>query len=353
MTARFPHPSSLQEICQRVDGRIIRGAADRVVSGLASLASAATTELSFLAFASNKAAALNTRAGAVVSSQALAECVSAEAALIEVADPYFAYSILARWIESEQRQRLDPSPGMASSATVDVSAELGEGIAIGPNVVIGANAIIGAGCRIGAGTVIGAGSRIGAHSRLAANVSIAHDCELGERSIVHSGSVIGSDGFGFAPNGVAWAKIPQLGQVLIGNDVEIGANCAIDRGALDPTVIGDGCKLDNLIQIAHNVRIGENTAIAGCVGIAGSALIGARCRIGGGAGILGHLEICDDVTISAMSLVTRSIRKAGFYTGVYPLQDNAQWEKTAATLKQLPSLRERLRSLEKSNGRSS
>ena len=260
---------------------------------------------------------------------------------------------MARWIDAEQRQRLDPSPGVASSATVDVSAELGANIAIGPNVVISASASIGEGCRIGAGTVIGPGSRIGAFSRIAANVSIAHDCELGERTIVHSGTVIGSDGFGFAPDGQRWAKIPQLGRVMIGNDVEIGANCAIDRGALDHTVIGDGCKLDNQIQIAHNVRIGANTAIAGCVGIAGSAVIGARCRIGGSAGILGHLEICDDVTISAMSLVTRSIRKPGFYTGVYPLQDNADWEKTAATLKQLPGLRERLRHLEKSNERDS
>jgi UDP-3-O-[3-hydroxymyristoyl] glucosamine N-acyltransferase len=353
MTARFPHPSSLLEICQRIDGRIVRGSPHLVIGALASLESAGASDLSFLAFANNRAVALSSRAAAVLSSAALASGVNADAALIEVADPYFAYSMLARWIEAEQRQRLDPSPGMASSATVDVSAVLGERIAIGPNVVIGASAVIGDDCRIGAGTVIGAGSRIGAHSRLAANVSIAHDCEIGQRAIVHSGTVIGSDGFGFAPSGVTWAKIPQLGQVLIGHDVEIGANCAIDRGALDPTVIGDGCKLDNLIQIAHNVRVGEHTAIAGCVGIAGSAIIGARCRIGGGAGILGHLEICDDVTISAMSLVTRSIRKPGFYTGVYPLQDNAQWEKTAATLKQLPGLRERLRFLEKSHGRES
>ena len=353
MSARFPRPSSLQEICQRVGGKIARGSPDLMLSALSSLSAAGANELSFLAFANNKAAAASSLAAAVLTSATLADSVNPDAALIEVSDPYLAYSTLALWIESEQRHRLDPSPGMASSATVDVSAQLGANIAIGPNVVIAAAVSIGDGCRIGAGTVIGPGSRIGAHSRLAANVSIAHDCELGERSIIHSGTVIGSDGFGFAPNGQQWAKIPQLGQVLIGNDVEIGANCAIDRGALDPTVIADGCKLDNLIQIAHNVRIGAHTAIAGCVGIAGSAVIGARCRIGGGAGILGHLEICDDVTISAMSLVTRSIRKPGFYTGVYPLQANALWEKTAATLKQLPGLRERLRHLEKSIGRDS
>lgn len=353
MTARLPHPSSLLDICQRIGGEITRGSPALIVNSLASLSAASRNDLSFIAFANNKNAALVSKAGAVLCSAALASSVNPEAAIVEVADPYLAYSMLARWIDLEHRSRLDPSPGMASSATVDVSAQLGAHIAIGPNVVIAASVSIGDGCRIGAGTVIGPGSRIGANSRIAANVSIAHDCELGERTIVHSGTVIGSDGFGFAPDGGRWVKIPQLGQVLIGNDVEIGANCAIDRGALDPTVIADGCKLDNLIQIAHNVRIGADSAIAGCVGIAGSAVIGARCRIGGGAGILGHLEICDDVTISAMSLVTRSIRKPGFYTGVYPLQENADWEKTAATLKQLPGLRERLRYLEKSNERDS
>jgi UDP-3-O-[3-hydroxymyristoyl] glucosamine N-acyltransferase len=176
---------------------------------------------------------------------------------------------------------------------------------------------------------------------------VLEDCSIGARGIVHSGTVIGSDGFGFAREDGRWSKIPQLGAVVIGDDVEIGANCTIDRGALDDTVIGDGCKLDNLIQIAHNVRIGEHTALAGCVGVAGSAVIGARCMIGGSAGILGHLEICDDVVISAMSLVTRSIDRPGFYSGVFPLMPNADWERSAATLRQLPALRARLRALER------
>lgn len=350
MTARFPGGSTLTDLCRRINARLVRGDPNRAVTALASLAAASADDLSFLAFANNRAAAQQTRAAAVVTSAEFASAVPATAALLEVDDPYLAYSVLAAWIDSELRARLDPAQGVHASAQIDPSARIGERVGIGALVVVGANAHIGDDCRLGAGTVIGPGSRIGAGSRLAAHVTVTHDCRIGARAIIHSGTVIGSDGFGFAPKGGGWTKIPQLGQVLIGDDVEIGANCSIDRGALDPTVIGDGCKLDNLIQIAHNVRIGKDTAIAGCVGIAGSAVIGARCRIGGSAGILGHLEICDDVTISAMSLVTRSIRQAGFYTGVYPLQDNAQWEKTAATLKQLPTLRERLRHLEKANG---
>ena len=188
--------------------------------------------------------------------------------------------------------------------------------------------------------------RVGADSELKSRVTVNEDCVIGQRCLLHSGVVIGADGFGFAPNVGAWEKIEQLGAVVIGDDVEIGANTCIDRGALDNTVIGDGVKLDNLIQIGHNVQIGPHTAMAGCAGVAGSAHIGAHCTVGGGAVVLGHLTLADGVNISAASVVTRSINKPGHYTGMFPIDDNAAWEKNAASLKQLASLRERIRALE-------
>jgi UDP-3-O-[3-hydroxymyristoyl] glucosamine N-acyltransferase len=181
---------------------------------------------------------------------------------------------------------------------------------------------------------------------LKSRVTVGENCVIGERCLVHSGVVIGADGFGFAPNGGAWEKIEQLGAVRIGNDVEIGANTCIDRGALQDTVIEDGVKLDNLIQIGHNVHVGKHTAMAGCVGVAGSATIGAHCTLGGGAIVLGHLALADEVNISAATVVTRSLRKPGHYTGMFPIDDNAAWEKNAASLKQLHSLRDRIRALE-------
>jgi UDP-3-O-[3-hydroxymyristoyl] glucosamine N-acyltransferase len=189
---------------------------------------------------------------------------------------------------------------------------------------------------------------IGARSVLKSRVTLGSDCSIGEDCLIHSGVVIGADGFGFAPNKATgeWVKIEQLGAVRIGNFVEIGANSCIDRGALEDTVLEDGVKLDNLIQIGHNVHIGKHTALAGCVGVAGSAKIGAYCTIGGGAVVLGHLNLADHVHISAASVVTRSVHKAGNYTGIFPLDDNASWEKNAVTLKQLHSLRDRIKKLE-------
>ena len=201
--------------------------------------------------------------------------------------------------------------------------------------------------RIGALCVIERGARIGAETVLKSRVTVSEDCRIGARCLLHPGVVIGADGFGLAPHEGAWVKIEQLGAVHIGNDVEIGANTCIDRGALEDTVIEDGVKLDNLIQIGHNVRVGKHTAMAGCVGVAGSAIIGAHCTIGGGAIVLGHLTLADGVHISAATVVTRSILKSGQYTGVFPIDDNAAWEKNAATLKQLHSLRDRLKALEK------
>ena len=195
---------------------------------------------------------------------------------------------------------------------------------------------------------MGAGACIGAQTHLAARVTVGDGCKIGRRCVIHSGVVIGADGFGFAPRpDKSWEKIEQLAAVRIGDDVEIGANTCIDRGALDDTVIDDGVKLDNLIQIGHNVRIGKHTAMAGNSGVAGSATIGAYCTVGGGASILGHLTIADHVNISASTTVTRSITEPGLYTGFFPIDKNAAWEKNAVTLRQLHTLRERIRSLEK------
>jgi UDP-3-O-[3-hydroxymyristoyl] glucosamine N-acyltransferase len=219
---------------------------------------------------------------------------------------------------------------------------------IHPSAVIDADAVVDPNACIGPLCVVERGARIGAGTVLKARVVVGEACVIGERCIIHPGAVIGADGFGFAPDGSGgWEKIEQLGAVRIGDDVEIGANTCIDRGALQDTVIEDGVKLDNLIQVGHNVRIGRHTAIAGCAGIAGSATIGAYCTIGGAAMILGHLTLADHVNISAGSFVARSILKPGHYTGIFPIDDNAAWEKNAAALKQLHKLRDRVKALEK------
>ncbi len=215
-----------------------------------------------------------------------------------------------------------------------------------PSAIIDASAVIHPSASIGPLCVVERGAHIGAGTVLKSRVTVGEDCFVGERCLLHSGVVIGADGFGFAPNEGMWEKIEQLGAVRIGNDVEIGANTCIDRGALQDTVIEDGVKLDNLIQIGHNVHIGKHSALAGCVGVAGTATIGAHCTVGGGAIVLGHLALADGVNISAATVVTRSIRKPGHYTGMFPLDENANWEKNAASLKQLHSLRERIRVLE-------
>jgi UDP-3-O-[3-hydroxymyristoyl] glucosamine N-acyltransferase len=341
----LPAAVSVADLIARFGGDA-RGARTEVsICRLASLSSAGVGDLSFLSGARHRAQAASTRATAVVVSEGLLDALPASAAAIVVNDPYAHFARIARWVDAQHCAQ--GVPEIDATARIAGSAKIGAQVSIGAFVTIEADAIVGDGSIIGANTHIGRNARIGAACIVHPRVTILDDCMLGTHCIVHSGTVIGSDGFGFANEGGRWEKIPQLGAVVIGNDVEIGSNCSIDRGALDDTLIGDGCKLDNLIQVAHNVRIGEHTAIAGCVGIAGSATIGRRCMIGGGAGILGHLEICDDVVVSAMSLVTRSIAKPGFYSGVFPLMPNDGWEKAAATVRQLPGLRERIRSLER------
>jgi len=336
---------SLETAAALAGARLLRGDAGRQVFRLATLTSAGPEDLSFFADARYVEQARGSRAGAVIVREADASKLPADCALLVCDDPYRAFAALAR----EVAARLQPAelPGIHATAIVDPEARIGDAVSIGPRAVIGAGASIGANAVIGAGAVLGARVTVGASTRLHPGTIVYDGCTIGARCIVHSGAVIGADGFGFAAAGAVWEKIPQLGSVVIGDDVEIGANTTIDRGALDDTVIGDGCKLDNQIQIAHNVRIGEGSALAGCVGVAGSAVIGRRCRIGGGTGILGHIEICDDVTVSAMTFVTHSIRKPGFYTGVFPLMENADWERAAAVVRRLPDLRARLRRLER------
>lgn len=338
---RLDPPLSLGELARLGGARLVRGDPSLRLHSLASLEAAGPEDLAFLASARMAPAAQATRAGAVVVGPALADRVAAQAALLESDDAQRSFAAIARHVAPRLVPR--PAAGVHPTAAIGASVGLGRDVHVGAFATIDDGATIGDGALVEAAAHVGAGTSIGAGTRLHPRVVIEHDCVLGRDCEVFPGTVIGADGFGFVDTGAGWEKIPQLGRVVIGDAVEIGANCAIDRGALDDTVIDSGCKLDNLIQVAHNVRIGERTAIAGCVGIAGSARIGRRCRIGGGAGILGHLEICDDVTISAMSLVTRSIRRPGFYSGVFPLMDNADWEKAAALVRRLPQARARRR----------
>ena len=285
------------------------------------------------------------QAGCVIVAPGLRDAAAKRGAAIVTPDPYLYFARLTQWWVARTRQ--PGAAGVHASAIVDGSARIDAGVSIGPLVVIEAGVTVGEGAVIGAHGYVGRDARIGAGTRLAARVTVGERCVIGVRGVIHSGVVIGADGFGFAPTEGRWEKIEQLGAVRIGDDVEIGANTCIDRGALGDTVIEDGVKLDNLIQIGHNVRIGAHSALAGCVGVAGSARIGRHCTAGGGAIILGHLEIVDHVHITAATVVSRSIHKPGTYSGMFPFDDNASWEKNAATLRQLHTLRERLRALEK------
>ena len=340
-------PTTPGEIVAALGGELAGDAALRI-DRIGALADADATTLSFVAQPRFAALLPATRAACVIVSPALREQVGAGTATITTSDPYLYFARLTQWWAARQHPP-DP-PGVHPGAVVE------PGAFVDPQASVGALAWVGRGARVGAGAVVGAQSHVGRDAvigegcRIAPRAYIGERCRLGAGCVIQPGAIIGGDGFGFAPDRDAqgrWVKIEQLGAVLIGDDVEVGANTCIDRGALDDTVIADGVKLDNLIQIAHNVRIGAHTAIAGCVGIAGSATIGAHCLIGGAAMIGGHLEIVDHVRISGGTVVSHSIRRPGHYTGVFPLDDNAAWEKNAATLRQLHRLRDRVRGLEK------
>jgi len=329
MPAITPRPTpagsiviTLAELARRTGARV-EGDPATAVSRVATLKAAQAGMIAFLSNPRYRAEVAATRASAVILAPAASHLTALPRLIHD--NPYVCFARVA--------QILDPhppaAPGIHPSAVVAPDAVLGEGVAIG------AHAAIGAGVAIGAGSVI--------HP----NVTIYPRVRIGARAIIHAGAVIGSDGFGFANEDGRWVKIPQTGTVVIGDDVEIGAGTSIDRGALEDTVIGDGVKLDNQIQVGHNVRIGAHTAMAGCVGIAGSATIGSYCTVGGGAIILGHLVIADRVNISAGSMVTKSIREAGTYSGAYPLAPNREWLKNAAHIRHLDRMEQRIRALEK------
>ena len=308
-------------------GGELQGDRDLAIERLAPLQTATPDALGFLSHPKFRKELAASLAGCVIVAPAMREAAAARGAYIVTNDPYLYFARLTQlW------KRLHAAP---------------DAVHIHPSAVVDAGAFVDSTARVGALCVVERGARIGAQTVLKSRVTVSEDCHIGARCLLHPGVVIGADGFGLAPHEGTWVKIEQLGAVHIGDDVEIGANTCIDRGALEDTVIEDGVKLDNLIQIGHNVRIGKHTAMAGCVGVAGSAVIGAHCTVGGGAIVLGHLTLADGVHISAATVVTRSILKPGQYTGVFPIDDNAAWEKNAATLKQLHSLRDRLKALEK------
>ena len=316
----------LGHIVDALGGSLEGGTGDTLISRIAPLEVAGPGDLSFLSNPRYQQQLAASRAACVIVAPAMREAALARGACIVADNPYVYFARATQlW-----RQHNAPAVqgGVHPSAVVDPSAQVDATATVGPLCVVER------GAHIGAGTV------------LKSRVTVGEGCRIGARCILHSGVVIGADGFGFAPDRGQWVKIEQLGAVHIGDDVEIGANTCVDRGALLDTVIEDGVKLDNLIQVGHNVRIGKHSAMAGCVGIAGSATIGAHCTVGGGAIVLGHLELADNVHISAATVVTRSLTQPGQYTGMFPIDDNARWEKNAATLKQLHSLRERIKALE-------
>jgi UDP-3-O-[3-hydroxymyristoyl] glucosamine N-acyltransferase len=335
---------TLGEITNRFGGELIGNPAIRIRQ-IAALEAAAAGDITFVAQARYLPQLEKTGASAVI--LALGARDATAMPRIVCANPYAYYAAVANLLNPPA----SVIPGVHKSAVVDKTAHVAESAQIDACAVIARGAHIGAGVVIGPGCFVGENSRIGAATRLYAKVTVYHGCHIGERCIIHAGAVIGSDGFGNAKDGEIWRKIPQIGGVAIGDDVEIGANTTIDRGALADTVIGNGVKLDNQIQIAHNVIIGEHTAIAACVGIAGSARIGRNCALGGASMIYGHITIADNVSVSAGTLIMKSLEEPGTYTGVFPFTSHQRWLKNATHLRQLDELVKRVRELESRLGK--
>ncbi len=324
----------------RLGGELV-GDASVQLRQVATLEGAQPDTITFLANERYLGKLKDTRAGAVIVGESLRGSLTIPH--IVAANPYAYFARVSALLNPVAALGAGSHP----SAVIHPGARIGDRVHIGPLAVIEDGAVIDAGTSVGAGSFIGAGSTVGEDSLLHPNVTIYRECTLGRRAIVHSGAVIGADGFGIAMDAGQWIKVPQIGRVRIGDDVEIGANTTIDRGAIDDTIIEDGVKIDNLVQVAHNVLIGAGTAIAACVGIAGSSRIGRSCRIGGASGIAGHLSIADNVEISAHTLVTKSITEAGTYTGAYPIEPNREWRRNAVSLRNLADLVIRVRNLER------
>lgn len=330
----------LADIAEKI-GAVVQGDGQCEISSIATLTAATVGQIAFLANSKYSAQLLTTNASAVIVTKAEAEKCQTNALIMD--NPYMGYALVA--------QLLDTTPKSANSihasAAIDDGAIIGKGVTIGANAVIETGVNISDGVSIGAGSFIGIAAQIGANSTIWSNVSIYHGVVIGENCLVHANTVIGADGFGYANNKGSWVKIPQLGAVIIGDNVEIGASTTIDRGALGNTIIKNGVILDNQIQIAHNVVIGENTAIAACSVIAGSTEIGKNCVIAGLVGINGHIKIADGCVFTGMTMVTKAISEPGVYSSGMPCQPNKEWHKNNARFKRLESLTKRLSTVEK------
>ena len=334
----------LGEIVAALGGEL-RGDPAQEIARIAPLETAGDDAITFVAQARLRAALEASSASAIVVAPSLVSAAPLGRHLVVTDDPYLYFARLTQF----WARRLRPAPpaGVHPTAWIAPGASVAASASIGPHVVVEAGAVIGERVQIGAHCVIGSGSSVGADSVMHPRVTIAAGCSVGERCVFQSGAVIGADGFGIAPTQGRWERIEQLGGVRIGNDVDIGANTCVDRGALEDTVLEDGVKLDNQIQIGHNCHIGAHTVMAACVGIAGSTKVGRNVLIGGAAMIQGHIEIADGVTVSASTMVMHSLRKKGVYTAIFPVDEHASWEKNAVTLRNLYALRERVRALEK------
>lgn len=322
-------------------GEPLAGDGSVEIHQVASLEEAQTGQLTFLTAAKYRKQLDNTKASAVILHPDMQEVTRLPAILSR--NPYACYAKATALLNPRQRQEsgIHPSAVVSPAAHIDPSASIGPLVSIAAGVRIGVNVTVMAGCHLAENV------SIGDDSLLYPNVTVYHACQIGKRAIIHSGAVIGADGFGFANEQGKWLKIPQIGRVVIGNDVEIGANTTVDRGALSDTVVGDGVKLDNQIMIAHNVRIGENVAMAGCTGVAGSAIIGAGSTVGGGGMISGHLELAEGVHVTAGTFVTKSITEPGRYSSAMPFMEHRAWLRTAANMKRIDELLDRVGELEK------
>jgi UDP-3-O-[3-hydroxymyristoyl] glucosamine N-acyltransferase len=334
----------LGEIVAALGGEL-RGDPEHLIARIGPLDTAADDAITFVAQARMRSLLEASTAGAIVLAPALVSAAPNGRQLVVTDDPYLYFARLTQWWA--RRVRPPPAADIHSSAFVDRQATVSPSAVVGPFAVIERGAVIGDRAQIGAHSVIGADSHVGADTLLHPRVTIAAGCRVGARCVIQSGAVIGADGFGIAPTQGRWERIEQLGGVRIGNDVDIGANTCVDRGALEDTVLDDGVKLDNQIQIGHNVHVGAHTVMAACVGVAGSTKIGQHVMVGGAAMINGHIEIVDGVTVSAATMVMHSLRKKGIYTAIFPVDEHNSWEKNAVTLRNLYALRERVRSLEK------
>ncbi|MCI0507764.1 MAG: UDP-3-O-(3-hydroxymyristoyl)glucosamine N-acyltransferase [Gammaproteobacteria bacterium] len=329
----------LGDIAQYIGAELI-GDANCAIERVATLANARSGDITFITNARYKNLLPVTKASAVIIPDQYRSLLKTNG--IVVKDPYVAYARIAALLYASvsSRQGIHPSSSVGPGCRIAATAW------IGPNCVVDSGVMIGENTYIGPGTVIEKDAVIGNDCFIVANATICHGVIIGDRAILHPGVVIGSDGFGLANDDGKWVKIPQIGTVRVGHDVEIGANTTIDRGAIEDTVIGDGAKVDNLVQIAHNVQIGAHTAIAGCTGIAGSAKIGSHCQLGGGVGVVGHLEIADHVQITGMSKVSSSITEPGVYSSGTPLQPYQKWQRNMVRVKQLDEMSRRLKALE-------